>query len=139
MDRQYTEVLEKNGMPVSDFGPFLHPFKIVYPSDLKAVWTTAGRGGNCKKTTYFCHLCAATGDELVIFNKGDQQCNRCQRKNLYKCYHHNIMDSTALEGLLADLEASLAEYIETFGKQYNDILKNSKLQYDPTIAMKHSL
>jgi len=111
---KYTAELEKNGMPASQFGPFLHPFKIVYPSDLKAAWTTAGRGGNCKKTTFFCHLCAATRDELVKYNVGDLRCNRCKEKNCTKCYHHSICDSTALEGILLDLEKSLAEYVGTF-------------------------
>jgi len=50
---RYTKSLEEHGMPASEHGPFLHPFKFAYPSDLKAVWTTSGRGGNYKKTTYF--------------------------------------------------------------------------------------
>jgi hypothetical protein len=50
---KYTESLRKDGMPASEFGPYLPPFVITYPSDLKAIWTTSGRGGNCKKTNFF--------------------------------------------------------------------------------------
>jgi len=35
------------------------------------------------------------------------------------------------------LEKSLAEYVETFGKEYGDILRKTKLQYDPMMALKH--
>ena len=47
----YMDGLKQNEMPASERGPYLHPFKITYASDLKAIWTTSGRGGNCKNTT----------------------------------------------------------------------------------------
>jgi hypothetical protein len=49
----YMEGLHQNGMPESAHGPLLQPMTISYPSDLKAIWTTSGRGGNCKKTNFF--------------------------------------------------------------------------------------
>ena len=50
----YAESLRQHGMAASgDDKPYLHPFNITYPSDLKAIWTTSGRGGNCKKTRFF--------------------------------------------------------------------------------------
>jgi len=58
---KYTESLRKDGMPASEFGPYLPPFVITYPSDLKAIWTTSGRGGNCKKPFFLPPmLCHAT-------------------------------------------------------------------------------
>jgi hypothetical protein len=44
--------LQMHGMPESEYGPTLHPMVVSYPSDLKAIWTTSGRGGNCKKTIF---------------------------------------------------------------------------------------
>jgi hypothetical protein len=124
-------------MPASEHGLFLHPFKFVYPSDLKAAWTTSGRGGNCKKTTYFCHLCAATQDDLVKFAESDFRCNSCKNKNKRKCYHHHIYDSATVDAILQSLEASLSDYMDTFGKEYEDKIKNTKLNYYPTMAGKH--
>ncbi len=74
---KYLESLQADGLPASEFGPFLHPFKICYPSDLKAIWTTSGRGGNCKKTNFFCHLCSATCHDLVGWKEGNERCERC--------------------------------------------------------------
>jgi hypothetical protein len=59
-------------------GSALMPFSLSYPSNLKAAWTASGRGGNCKKTTFFCHLCAATKDDLVKYTIGGERCMRCQ-------------------------------------------------------------
>jgi hypothetical protein len=68
----YAKTLEEVGIPEFVHGPALMPFSLSYPSDLKAAWTTSGRGGNCKKTTFFCHLCAATKDDLVKYTTGSE-------------------------------------------------------------------
>jgi len=134
---RYTRELEVHGMPASEDGPYLHPFKFVYPSDLKAAWTTSGRGGNCKMTNHFCHLCAATRDDLVKYQEGDLRCDKCKEKNRAKCYHHAVCDSTTVDAILQSLEASLSDYLRQNGAEYSYILANTKLNYDPTMAGKH--
>jgi hypothetical protein len=38
----YAESLQSHGNPASEYDPFLHPMKVSYPSDLKAILTTSG-------------------------------------------------------------------------------------------------
>ena len=72
---KYTEGLQSNGIPASDHGPRLHPTKVSYPSDFKVIWTTSGRGGNCKKTHFFCHLCSAMCHDLTTWKEGSLRCS----------------------------------------------------------------
>lgn len=93
----HMEHLGREGLPASEYGPALCPFTITYPSDLKAIWTTSGRGGNCNATTFFCHLCVATKDDLVSWQEGCECCPRCKNKGKAKCYHHDVGDSTTTD------------------------------------------
>jgi hypothetical protein len=49
-----------------------------------------------------------------------------------------VLDSTLVEQLLEDLEAYLEEYLTTHGKEYEEILRRTKLNYDHMIALRHS-
>ena len=57
---------------------YLHPFNVKYPSDLKTIWTASGRGGNCKKTRFLCHVCSATSNDLVASREEQLRCERCK-------------------------------------------------------------
>jgi hypothetical protein len=129
---KYTEGFQSNGIPASDHGPRLHPMKVSYPSDLKAMWTTSGRGGNCKKSHFFCHLCSAMHHDLTTWKEGSLQCSTCKQRSKVKCYHHQVCDSTTVEALLADLEVSLDDYLRKYGKHYEEVMSKSNLQYDHT-------
>jgi len=48
------------------------------------------------------------------------------------------MDTTTVDALLKDLEVSLAEYLESNGKHFNNVLSQTKLNYDPMMAMRHN-
>ncbi len=74
---KYMDSLQVSGIAESEYGPYLHPMIVSYPSDLKAIWTTSGRGGNCKKTHFFCHLCSATHHDLTSWKEGIMCCSRC--------------------------------------------------------------
>jgi hypothetical protein len=132
---KYTDQLQMQGMTESDYGPALHPMVVSYSSDLEAIWTTSGRGGNCKKTNFFCHLCTATRHELVKWKGGGECFNRCIAVNRTRCYHHLVCDSATVGALLEDLEEFLLEYIDAHRKHYNYVLMHSKLNYDPSMAL----
>jgi len=123
---KFTETLKNEGLPASAFGPALAPFIITHPSDLKAIWTTSGRGGNCKKTNFFCHLCSATRHDLVRWREKNQRCNRCIRRNKGKCFHHLVCE-----------DESLGAYVDKYGKDYDEIMAASKLQHDHMMATCH--
>ena len=135
---KYTEGIQSNGIPASEHGPHLHPMKVSYPSDLKAMWTTSGRSGNCKKTHFFCHLCSAMHHYLTTWKEGSLQCSTCKQRSKVKCYHHQVCDSTTVEALLADLEVSLDDYLRKYGKHYEEVMSKSNLQYDHTMASHYS-
>jgi len=135
---QFTDKLHRKGMAALEYGPALYPMEVSYPSNLKAIRNTSGRGGNCKKTNFFCHLCSATRRDLVKWREGNQCCERCIRAHRRKCYHHFVCDSTTVEALLEDLEESLADYLENHGKHYEEFLRNSKLNYDSLMALRHT-
>ncbi len=86
----YMESLYAHGIPASECGLFLHPFKICYTSDLKATWMTSRRGGDCKNAN-FCHLCSATKHDLVSWNEGGEHCDRCIAKNKNKMLPSSIL------------------------------------------------
>jgi hypothetical protein len=54
---KYTDQLQMQGMAESKYGPALHLKVVPYPTDLEAIWTTSGRGGNCKKNIFLPPLC----------------------------------------------------------------------------------
>jgi hypothetical protein len=103
---------------------------------LKAIWTTSGRGGNCKKTNFFCHLCSATRHDLVSWKEGREHCKRCLERNKIKCYHHQVCDSTTVEALLSDLEESLDKCLNTYRAEYAEIMLKLELQYDHMMALR---
>jgi hypothetical protein len=135
---KYTEGSQSIGIPASEHGLRLHLMKVSYPSDLKAIWTTSGRGGNCKKTHFFCHLCSATHHDLTSWREGTSRYSTCKGRKKLKCYHHRVCDSTTVEALLADLEVSLDDYLRRNGKHYEEVMSKTKLQINHTIASRHS-
>jgi len=98
---------------------------------MKSSQTVSNKGGNCKMKNFFCHLCSCTKHQLVSYTVGNNRCDRCQRRNRDKCYHHSVCDSISTEKLLAELEEQLFGYIEKCSKSYEEISKLSKLLTDP--------
>ncbi len=127
----YSEKLRQYGMEADEGEPALRPFLVTHPQDMKSSQTVSNKGGNCKMKTFFCHLCSCTKHQLVSYNIGENRCDRCQRRNREKCYHHPVCDSISTEKLLAELEEQLFGYIERYSKSYEDIAKASKLLTDP--------
>ncbi len=91
------------------------------------------------KLTFFCHLCSATRHDLVRWKEGFGCCSRCTRQGKFKCYHHTVCDSTTVNRLILDLENTPDEYLQLHGKHYEEILSKTKLNYDHTVAMQHTL
>jgi hypothetical protein len=40
------------GVPASDLGPTLMPFKVTHNADMKAAWYLSNKGGGCKTKTF---------------------------------------------------------------------------------------
>jgi hypothetical protein len=132
---KYTEGIQSNGIPASEHGPHLHPMKVSYLSDIKAIWTTSDRDGNCKKRHFFCHLCSAMHHDLTSWKEGSMRCSICKQRNKLKCYHHQVCDSTTIEAFLADLKVSLDDYLKKNGKHYEEVMSKTKLQHDHTMVL----
>jgi hypothetical protein len=128
---EYSEKLRQYGMEANGGEPALKPFLVTHPQDMKSSQTVSNKGGNCKMKNYFYHLCSCTKHQSVSYNVGDNHCDRCQRRNRDKCYHHSNCDSLLTEKLLTELEGQLMAYIERVSKSYEDVTKLSKLLMDP--------
>jgi len=128
---EYSEKLRQYGMEAYGTEPALKPFLVTHPQDMKSSQTVSNKGGNCKMKNFFCHLCSCTKHQLVSYTVGNNRCDRCQRRNRDKCYHHSVCDSISTEKLLAELEEQLFGYIEKCSKSYEEISKLSKLLTDP--------
>jgi hypothetical protein len=48
------------------------------------------------------------------------------------------MDTTTADTLLQDLEVSLAKFLKSNGKHFDNVLSQTKLNYDPMMAMRHN-
>jgi hypothetical protein len=128
----YAIQIGEHGIPASNDGPKLQPFGISFPQDMKSAQITSKKGGCCKTKKFFCHLCACTSDTLVSFNVGELRCDWCKRRDIEKCYHHDVMESTLTEQLLHDLQDGLASYTEKHQKDIYNVSKESKLRTDPS-------
>jgi hypothetical protein len=130
--------ISRFGLPEADGMPALRPFNVVHNSDMKAAWYLSGRGGGCKSTNFFCLLCSCSKDQLVSFKVGDQRCDRCQRRNKPKCYHHPVCDSVQVAALLSELESELGEYYTRHKAQYEEVQRKSRIVTDHMVANKES-
>ncbi len=127
---EWGEKLRLEGLPESELGPKLMPFNVTHTPDLKGAWFLCGRGGGCKNKKHFCHLCSCTKDSLTSYKIGNLRCNRCKRRNKSKCYHHPVCDTVNVAALLELLEEELGQYHQAHGKTYEEVSRQSRLQYN---------
>jgi hypothetical protein len=52
------------------------PFNIMEPQDTKSFQLCLGRGGACKGTNYFCHMCQLHSDSVQLPNQ--VACEKCE-------------------------------------------------------------
>jgi hypothetical protein len=75
------------------------PFDIAEPQDMKSFQLCLGRGGACKGTNYFCHLCQLHSDNVQLPNQ--LPCTCCSSA----CYHHAMHDKLHCDEAAPKLEA----------------------------------
>jgi hypothetical protein len=132
------EMLRREGLAASQFGPKLMPFTITHTPDLKGAWFLTNRGGGCKNKNFFCHLCTCTKSTLTSYVVDNMRCDRCKKRNKHKCYHSKVCDSVSVPKMLEELTQHLGEYYTKYGKTYEDILAVSKLRVDHSQADKEN-
>jgi hypothetical protein len=66
----------------------------------------------------------------VSFKELADRCDRCKRRALDRCYHHDVCDSIATEKFLEELDVVLGRYHERHGKTYAEVRRESKLKTD---------
>jgi hypothetical protein len=108
---KYFEDLGMNGLPASEHGPALKPFKIVSPQDMSSFWKSLGSGGTAKCKTLFCHCCMCKSANMTCYRENENRCQHCKDTSNDYCYHHNMMVTEILEEykqeLISDVGANL--------------------------------
>ena len=124
------------GLAASQYGPVLKPFDLMYPQDLSSAWKTSGRGGACKNANFFCNLCSCMSERILLWEEGENCCERCINNGTLKCWHHKICDMAWCMKVSDELKTAMQNYVAQHRNEYDEIKKLSKLWYDHTIATK---
>ncbi len=128
---QWGDKIQHEGLPASNAGPALFPFKVTHCADLKGSWYLSNRGGGCKNKEFFCTLCTCTKHTLTSYKTDDERCDRCKGRQKKKCYHHAVCDSVTVPFLLQCLEEEVGNYFERHGRTFAAVREKSKLRTDP--------
>jgi hypothetical protein len=80
-------------------------FEVCATMDMSATWKGLKKGGACKRERYFCHACTCESDKVHHPNR--TLCDRfCSTRDdpEWKCYHHSITTSEAVDQMKQDIE-----------------------------------
>jgi hypothetical protein len=127
---EWGEKIRHEGVPASDLGPALMPFKVTHNADMKAAWYLSNKGGGCKTKNFFCHLCSCDRHSLTSFQVNELRCDRCKANNRMKCHHHQVCDNVSVEMILDELEQQLGQYYASHGHTFDEIQSRTNLQTD---------
>ena len=130
----FVNQLSNHGLPESQFGPAIKPFKISAPQDLLSFWKTLDMGGACKVKNYVCHYCTCHSLHCVDYKTGNNWCTQCQQRSWEHCFHHEVCDNALLAEYWEQLHWLLKQNVEPHYEHYERIKNLSKIWTNPNKA-----
>jgi hypothetical protein len=130
--------LEKVGLPESEYGPAMRPFRVWSPQDMASQWKSLGMGGSSFTTRLFCACCNLENHRRGTSALGVDRCSRCQSRGIVECFDQPVCDQAFLtesqENLIKDVNTTL----EVTYAKVDQIRKQSKLKTDPELVNKEN-